>query len=275
MTICGPSFGIRQPFLAASPATPNEAPREGLPVTTGDQANGLAWEALPVTIFGYPERNRDVTFLGSMCWIFTFIYTPVIEVLWAVANNWSEAPSILLISRAVGLGVTAFSYTIDTQAHYGLAFGKKLGSKKVVPRLMNMYSAAVNTLLSMIVVLLLSRALVLFSKPKADGKSESAIKWLALPYIIFSSFGAFVSLRILWPRDEGWSAASLKVLCCGDGSLVNTLKDICRGLFMGVFAGLFVALPALLMLQNAVLEKWGEDHGIPRVMASTLMGSWI
>lgn len=77
--------------------------------------------------FFWGNVAKQVSFSGWIGWIYTTLYSPVIQVLWLV-ENWSEASPSLKFARAIGVGVAALPSTFDTRARYGRALGERYGT---------------------------------------------------------------------------------------------------------------------------------------------------
>jgi hypothetical protein len=163
---------------------------------------------------------EQVSFLGWMGWLYTTLYSPIIQVVWLL-ENWDKASIGLKVVRALGVGVAALPSTFDTRARYGKALSRLCGWPAA-------WLFAALTAASTIIELGLAA--------KDMGKSA----WVAALYVVFTLLWTYVSLAFASPHDEqkdlgGW-------------------RRILGGAAIGAFAGCIVATPAYGVLRAA------QDH---------------
>ncbi|XPS77562.1 hypothetical protein M3J09_009589 [Ascochyta lentis] len=168
--------------------------------------------------------EAEVSFMGWIGWMYTTLYSPVIQVLWLV-ENWSKASAGLMIARAIGVNVAALPSTFDTRARYGKALGRLCGWPAAW--LFGALTATSTVTLTGVSVIELGLAAY------ALGKSA----WLAAIYVAFTLFWTYLSFSFASPHDEG------KDLGKGMGKL--------GGAAVGIFAGCIVAAPAFGVMMAA------------------------
>jgi len=174
--------------------------------------------------------DGDVSLLGWVGWAFTTLYSPVIQVLWLV-ENWHHASTGLKLARAIGVGVAALPSGFDTRARYGRALGRLFGRgrcARAAEWLFGALTAASTITLTGVSVVELGLA----AKQAGSGKA-----WLAVVYVFFTAFWMYLSLSFVSPHDEAKDNGGLKKRLAGLG--------------MGIFGGVFVAWPALVIMQTA------------------------
>lgn len=57
--------------------------------------------------------TREITILGWIGWLYTAVYSPIVQALWLVENWKGASGGPLKIVRALGISVSALSLTID------------------------------------------------------------------------------------------------------------------------------------------------------------------
>ena len=167
--------------------------------------------------------TRDVTVLGWIGWVYTAVYSPIVQALW-LAGNWTHASGALKIVRALGISITALSLTIDTKKRYAskLSDTKYLGKPAGVAfKLVNGFSAfGMGVMCATLLI---------------KGAIDASVPWyVMMVYCFFALVWAAVSCQICPVQDGGIR---------GWGLLGDTL--------MGAFAGLFLAAPAFALMQSA------------------------
>ncbi|GAM38647.1 hypothetical protein TCE0_033f09538 [Talaromyces pinophilus] len=164
---------------------------------------------------------EKVSFLGWMGWMYTTLYSPIIQVLWLL-ENWGKASTGLKIARAIGVGVAALPSTLDTRARYGEALGRLCGWPAAW--LFGALTAASTITLACVSVIELGLA--------AHELVKSA--WVAIfyviAYVVFTLVWTYGSLVFASPHDEAKDVG---------------IKSILGGVAVGAFSGFFVAAPAL------------------------------
>ena len=65
-----------------------------------------------------------VTVLGWIGWLYTVVYSPIVQILW-LTENWGPASAPLKIVRALSISVSALSLTIDTKKRYASKLSEK------------------------------------------------------------------------------------------------------------------------------------------------------
>jgi hypothetical protein len=177
------------------------------------------------------RTESHVTVLGWAAWCYTTLYAPVIQVTWLV-ENWHQASPGLKWARAIGVGVSALPAGIDSRARYGRALGRLCGGggqrAKAAEMLFGILSTASTTTLSVVAALELGRA---------AKQADNGMAWLAIGYVFFTVIWAHYSLRFAAPHDGAKDMSKWMSLLGGVG--------------LGAFGGVFVALPAFVMMLNA------------------------
>ena len=167
--------------------------------------------------------TRDVTVLGWIGWVYTAVYSPIVQALW-LAGNWKPASGALKIVRALGISITALSLTIDTKKRYAskLSETRYLGNPAGVAfKLVNGFSAFGMGIMCATLLI--------------KGAIDASLPWYVM--MIYSFFAVV------------WAAASYQICPVQDGGIrgYGLLGDI----LMGAFAGLFLAAPAFALMQSA------------------------
>lgn len=171
--------------------------------------------------------EAQVTVLGWLGWMYTSLYSPVIQVMWLV-ENWGKASTGLLIARAIAVGVAALPSTFDTRARYGHALGRLCG--RPMAWLFGVLTTASTVTLAGVTVVELGLA--------ASGLGNRA--WMAAIYVLFTLAWTYGSLVFASPHDEAKD--------------VSGITGILAGAAMGAFSGLFVAMPAFSVMLAAKKE---------------------
>ena len=166
----------------------------------------------------------DIHVLGWIGWVYTAIYSPIIQILW-LAANWSAASGQLKLVRGLGVSVAALGLTMDTKKRYAERLGGVAG---VIFKLINGGSAF--GMGAMCLALLVKGAL------------DLNLKWyFILIYCVFCVIWAAVSFTQIPVEDGGIKGA---------GIILDVL--------MGAFAGIFLAAPAFIVWRNVA---FAADYG--------------
>lgn len=175
--------------------------------------------------------TKEVTVLGWIGWLYTAIYSPIVQILW-LAENWSAASGPLKFVRAFGISIAALSLTIDTKKRYAtkLSDTKYLGSPACVAfKIINGISA--------FGMGIMCAALLI------KGAIDASLEWyIIVIYCIFSVIWAVASFQICPVQDGGVKGFGL-------------IPDV----IMGAFAGIFLAAPAFAVMQTAEQPTLGSD----------------
>lgn len=202
------------------PETPQEAARH-----TASQDGKKTW--LKPHLKSVKRMNdrlvQDVTVLGWIGWLYTAVYSPIVQALW-LAENWTAASGPLKFVRAFAISIAALSLTIDTKKRYAtrLSETKYLGAPACVAfKIINAASA--------FGMGIMCAALLI------KGAIESSLGWyIVLIYCIFSVI---------------WAAASFQICPVQDGGVKG--HGLIPDVLMGAFAGIFLAAPAFAVMQTA------------------------
>ena len=168
--------------------------------------------------------TREITVLGWIGWLYTAIYSPIVQALW-LAENWTAASGgPLKIVRAFGISISALSLTIDIKKRYAsrLRDTKYLGSPACVGfKLVNAGSAfGMGVMCAALLV---------------KGAIDTGLAWYFIViYCVFSVIWAAGSFRICPVQDGGMKGWGL-------------VPDI----LIGAFAGIFLAAPAFAVMMSA------------------------
>ncbi|KAL9070654.1 MAG: hypothetical protein Q9161_004708 [Pseudevernia consocians] len=167
--------------------------------------------------------RQEVTVFGWIGWLYTAVYSPIVQVLW-LAENWTAASGPLKIVRAFAISIAALSLTIDTKKRYAIKLRetKYLGSPACVAfKIINGVSA--------FGMGIMCAALLI------KGAIDTSLEWyIIVVYCIFSVI---------------WAAASFSICPVQDGGIkgFGLIGDV----LMGAFAGIFLAAPAFAVMQTA------------------------
>jgi hypothetical protein len=177
------------------------------------------------TLTLHRRPDSPVTLLGWAGWAFTTLYSPVVQVLWLV-ENWHQASSGLKWARAIGVGVAALPSGFDSRARYGRALGALCGWEPA-GLVFGVLTAASTLTLSGVAVVELGLA----------AKQAGRLGWLGVLYVFFTVVWTHFSLQVASPRD-------------GSKDMTKWMS-LLGGSAMGAFGGVFVALPAFLIMLTA------------------------
>ena len=167
--------------------------------------------------------TREITVLGWVGWLYTAIYSPIVQALW-LAENWTASGGALKIIRAFGISITALSLTIDIKKRYAsrLSDTKYLGSPACVAfKIVNAGSAfGMGIMCAALLV---------------KGAIDAGLAWyIIIIYCVFSVI---------------WAAASFRICPVQDGGIKGW--GLIPDLLMGAFAGIFLAAPAFADMMSA------------------------
>ena len=205
--------------------------REGAPVGSAPGGNATAFSAKS-------RRKMDIHALGWIGWVYTAIYSPIIQILW-LAANWSAASGQLKLVRGLGVSVAALGLTMDTKKRYAERLGGVAG---VMFKLINGGSAF--GMGAMCLALLVKGAL------------DLSLKWyFILIYCVFCVIWAAVSFTQIPVEDGGIKGA---------GIILDVL--------MGAFAGIFLAAPAFVVWRDL---KFAADHSDTSESGSATLNEYL
>ncbi|KAM0806011.1 hypothetical protein BDR22DRAFT_959025 [Usnea florida] len=167
--------------------------------------------------------KREITVLGWIGWLYTAIYSPIVQALWLAEKRTASGGS-LKITRAIGISISALSLTIDIKKRYAsrLSDIKFLGSPACVAfKIVNAGSAfGMGIMCAALLV---------------KGAIDLGLAWYII--IIYC-----VGLVI-------WAAASFRICPVQDCGIKGW--GIVPDVLMGAFAGIFLAVPAFAVMQSA------------------------
>lgn len=167
--------------------------------------------------------TREITILGWVGWLYTAVYSPIVQALW-LAENWQAASGSLKIVRALGISISALSLTFDIKKRYAsrLRDTKYLGSPACVAfKIVNAGSA--------FGMGIMCAALLI------KGAIDAGLAWyIIIIYCVFSII---------------WAAASFKICPVQDGGIKGW--GLVPDILMGAFAGIFLAAPAFAVMTTA------------------------
>lgn len=187
------------------------------------EADLEAEPAPPKPKTGYGFDSGPPTFLGWAGWAYGGVYFPIVQILW-LASNYADDPysGKIKFVRAIGIGVTALPFTMDTKARYAVVLEQRYG--RWANRLFT-WTHAVNVLiLGAIEATLLILAAIQIPAP---------IPFVPV-YIVFSGVWMFGSFTLFPPLDGGMSP--------------NSIVMFAAGVAMGIFGGAFTSAPAFAMM---------------------------
>ena len=171
------------------------------------------------------RRKTDISVLGWIGWAYTAIYSPVVQILW-IAANWSAASGQLKVVRGLGIAVAALGLTIDTKKRYAEKLGGVAG---VIFKIINGGSAFGMGVMCAAVLI--------------KGAIDLSLEWyFILIYCVFCVI---------------WAAASFGLAPVEDGGIKGF--GIIPDVLMGAFAGIFLAAPAIIVMQQADAPKSGSN----------------
>ncbi|KAL8783721.1 MAG: hypothetical protein Q9195_009294 [Heterodermia aff. obscurata] len=166
--------------------------------------------------------NRKVTVLGWLGWVYTAIYSPIVQILW-LAANWKTASGSLKIVRGLGISVTALGLTIDTKKRYAETLRGSTYLGRVACAAFKITNGG-----SALGMGALCAALLI------KGALDLNLKWYF--FVIYCVFMVI------------WAAVSFKFIPVQDGGVAGA--GIILDVLMGAFAGVFLAAPAFFIMKN-------------------------
>lgn len=210
---------------------PDTTAGEAAPVGSAPGRNAKAFSAKS-------RRKMDIHVLGWIGWVYTAIYSPIIQILW-LAANWSAASGQLKLVRGLGVSVAALGLTMDTKKRYAERLGGVAG---VMFKLINGGSAF--GMGAICLALLVKGAL------------DLNLKWyFILIYCVFCVIWAAVSFTQIPVEDGGIKGA---------GIILDVL--------MGAFAGIFLAAPAFVVWRDL---KFAADHSNTSQSGSATLNEYL
>ncbi|KAK3628630.1 hypothetical protein LTR56_002018 [Elasticomyces elasticus] len=130
------------------------------------------------------------TVLGYLAWLWSAVYSPVVQTMWLV-ENWHQASLQLKLVRAFGVTITALPLTLDTKARYGAALGARCG--KWSEKLFNLATATGCLVLGVVA----STELVLVAIEIQDSKTYMLVLY---PLVLLG--GTFIGFGLAVPVDK-------------------------------------------------------------------------
>ena len=174
---------------------------------------------------------QSVTVLGCIGWLYTAVYSPIVQILWLI-ENWGPASAPLKFVRALSISVSALSLTIDTKKRYASKLSEKGSFGEIAGVAFRLVHAPSAFGMGVMCAALLIK-----------GAIDAHLAWyLVLIYSIFCIIWAVASYRVCGIQDAGIK---------GFGLIVDVL--------MGAFAGIFLAAPAFTVMQTAEQPTLGPD----------------
>lgn len=190
------------------------------------QASGKPW--LPTT---NDRLVQGVTFLGWIGWLYTAVYSPIVQILW-LKENWGPASAPLKFVRAFGISVSALTLTIDTKKRYASRLSGKGSLGAIAGVAFQIVHAASAFGMGVMCAALLIK-----------GAIDAHMAWyIIVIYSVFCIIWAAASYRVCGIQDAGIKGFGL----VGD-------------VLMGAFAGIFLAAPAFTVLQTAEQPTLDSD----------------
>lgn len=175
--------------------------------------------------------QREVNWKGWLGWCWSALYTPVSQTIWVAINGPNPNNATVKLVRALAIGVSALGLTFDTRRRYAAALARRTG-RPWAGTLFAAWSA-------LMCVLLGAEALSLLIVGAVQLVSRGQLPvFVPFVYAFFTCVWAWVSWRFLPPAD-------------GSRAGINIVADA----LMGVFAGIFVAAPALVLWRDRVWDE--------------------
>ena len=191
--------------------------------------------------------TREITILGWIGWLYTAVYSPIVQALW-LAENWTAASGgSLRIVRALGISISALSLTIDIKKRYAsrLRDTRYLGSPACVAfKIVNAGSA--------LGMGIMCAALLI------KGAIDTGLAWyIIVIYCVFSII---------------WAANSFKICPVQDGGIKGWgfVPDI----LMGAFAGIFLATPAFAVMMLAEQQDQSGQASLGDYLSCNTVAGW-
>lgn len=175
---------------------------------------------------GKDEDGGQVTVLGWIGWLWATCYAPTTQTLWLV-KNWTHPSGGLMIARGLGVAVAALPLTMDVKGRYGEALARLVGGWAHVA--FSMFG----TVSLLVLGALSATELVLGVVKGVVGTSY----WVVAIYVVIMLLWTFGSFSFDAPTDEGFATK-------GFGKLL-------AGFAMGCFGGVFVAIPAFVLMMRS------------------------
>lgn len=159
------------------------------------------------------------------------MYSPIVQILWLI-ENWGPASAPLKFVRAFGISVSALSLTIDTKKPYASKLSEKGSFGELAGIAFRLVHAASAFGMGVMCAALLIKSAI-----------DAHLAWyFVLIYSIFCIIWAVASYRVCGIQDAGIKGFGL-------------IGDV----FMGAFAGIFLAAPAFAVMQTAEQPTLDSD----------------
>ncbi|KAK4167112.1 hypothetical protein QBC43DRAFT_312170 [Cladorrhinum sp. PSN259] len=212
------------------------------------------------------DLNRTVTALGWISLFYTALYAPLTQILFLAANASRHSNGAAKLVKGLTVAVTALPLCIDCRARYADRLGR--GWLRYA---LNLFLATSCLLQGCICATLLvtglldtknhgsggsgssggkSKSSSSFSNSKFSEKHDGGVPAPVLigVYIFFSTIWMVASFLLLPMRDGGRKGA-------GKSHWAGYLID----LFVGLFAGVFLAAPAFVLYSDATFGQDGTS----------------
>jgi len=212
-------------FLASlwPPAADVRGGGQQLPATLGVSGNALI--AVSKTV----DLDRSVTVLGWFSWVYTALYAPTTQIIFATANMGRHDNGAAKIVKGLTIAITALPLCIDCRVRYADKLPRCAG------RVFNL-TTSISTLTQGGLCALLLVTGVQDLNASKDSRGRFPFGIVAVIYPIFSLIWMAVSCGFLPMRDGGRRRA-------GQSHWTGYFLDIGAG----AFAGIFLAAPAFAL----------------------------
>lgn len=191
--------------------------------------------------------TREITILGWIGWLYTAVYSPIVQALW-LAENWTAASGgPLKIVRAFGISISALSLTFDIKKRYAsrLRDTKYLGSPACVA--FKIFNAGSAFGMGIMCAALLIK-----------GAIDTGLAWyIIIIYCVFSIL---------------WAAASFKICPVQDGGIKGW--GLVPDILMGAFAGVFLAAPAFAVMMTAEQQNQSGRLSLGDYLSCNTVAVW-
>ena len=168
----------------------------------------------------YGRLSEDVTVLGWIGWIYTAVYSPIVQILW-LADNWTDAKGSLKIVRALAISVSALGLTIDTKKRYA----SRLRSLKYAGAPASVAFNLVNAGSAFAMGVMCAALLI-------KGAVDTGVVWEVC--------AVYSVLAVVW------AATSFKNCPVQDGGIKG--GTVVLNILVGTVAGIFLAVPAFVVM---------------------------
>ena len=175
--------------------------------------------------------TRDVTVLGWIGWVYTAVYSPIVQVLWMV-DNWTPAAGKLKLIRGLAISVSALGLTIDTKRRYATRLKEmKYGGSPAYAAFVITNAVAGFSMGIMCLALLIKGAID-----------------MQIPVFFYIIYPIFMLI---------WTAVSFILCPVQDGGIKGF--GIIPDVLMGAFAGVFLAAPAFSVMLSSQFPTVGPN----------------